>query len=97
MTIGIGRIRHALGDGATAEQARRVRELLLREGLLDAPARAPELVGLSEIADLAGVTTPAVLKWPLPDPVATLRAGRVWDLAEVQPLIDARLGRRGAQ
>ena len=81
MSVGIGRIRHALGDGATEAQAKRVHALLSNAGLLqNASAPAPaRLVGVAEIAQLAGVTSGAVCQWKLPEPIVTLKQGRVWD------------------
>jgi hypothetical protein len=82
--IGLGRVRHALGDGATEEQARRVYRLLREAGLLDPGTIRPELVGVAEIADRAGVSSPAVCQWKLPTPLATLKQGRVWALTDVE-------------
>ncbi|HYD28911.1 hypothetical protein [Brevundimonas sp.] len=92
MSVGIGRIRHALGDGATAEQARAIHELLTRAGLLGtAQVVRPRLAGIAEIAALAGVSSPAVCQWrDLPEPLDTIKAGRVWDLADVEAYLESR-------
>jgi hypothetical protein len=82
--IGLGRIRHALGDGASEDQARRVHRLLREAGLLDPATIRPELVGVAEIAERAGVSSPAVCQWKLPTPIATLKQGRVWALSDVE-------------
>lgn len=94
MIVGIGRIRHALGDGATEDQARRIHRLLRDAGLLQPPHPGP-LVGIGEVAELAGVAVASVCQWRnMPEPVADLKATPVWLLADVQPRIDACIARR---
>lgn len=91
MIVGVSRVRHALGDGATVEQARAVLSLLRDAGLLD-PAGRPALVGVAEFADLAGVTPGAVCQWKdLPEPLARLKNGRIWDRRDVQRYLDERI------
>jgi len=53
------------------------------------------LVGVSEIAELAGVTRQAVLNWrqryeDFPTPIAELRSGPVWDLEDILEWVDDR-------
>jgi predicted DNA-binding transcriptional regulator AlpA len=54
-----------------------------------------KLVGPGEIAERAGVTTSAVLKWrerndDFPAPIAELQQGPVWRWADVEPWIKSR-------
>lgn len=96
MIVGPGRIRFALGDGATDEQAARIWRLLRDAGYLDRyEGPIPPLVGVAEIAKLAGVTTGAVCQWPdMPPPLVVLKAGPVWELHRVRPRINACVARR---
>jgi hypothetical protein len=80
--IGVGRVRHALGDGVTEEQANRVFRLLRDAGLLS--DTRVEIVGLAEIATAAGVSKAAVCQWSdLPDPLVRLKCGPIWLRADV--------------
>jgi hypothetical protein len=91
MIVGVSRVRHALGDGATVEQARAVHRLLRDAGLLDSAGR-PALVGVAEFAELAGVTPGAICQWKdLPEPIARLKNGRIWDRADVMRYLDERI------
>lgn len=95
--VGVGRIRHALGDGATEQQARRVYALLRDAGLLDGSGGVPALIGISEIAARAGVTRSAVCQWTdLPAPIATLKQGRIWAAPDIERYLTARAERRDA-
>lgn len=90
-TIGVGRVRHALGDGVTERQAKRVHAMLRDAGLLDAPAVIPRLVGVAEIAKMAGVTASAVCQWTdLPEPIVRLKQGRIWSAPDVARYLRAR-------
>ncbi len=94
LRIGVGRIRHVLGDGATEDQARRVFALLRDAGLLDPATGKPVLAGVAEIAKLAGVTSAAVCQWDdLPEPLTRLKQGRVWDVRDVETYLAARAAR----
>ena len=89
MSVGLGRVRHALGDGATEAQAKRVLDLLTRAGIVDNGEL--RLAGVREIAKLAGVTPAAVCQWKdLPAPLATIAAGRIWDARDVERYVQAR-------
>lgn len=101
MVVGIGRLRHALGDAATEQQARNIRRLLLEHGYREPTEPDPPidestvLVGVGEIADLAGVSTSHVCNWRnMPRPVVVLKSGTIWRLQDVQPRIDACLARK---
>lgn len=90
MVVSVGRIRHALGDGASVEQARAVLGALRRAGLLDGSLTGSHLVGVAEIATLTGRSASAVCQWRgFPEPIARLRAGRIYDVRDVQRFIDA--------
>lgn len=94
MVVGVGRIRHALGDGATEKQARRVHRLLHDAGLLDPAGGPPRLCGVAEFAAMAGVTPGAVCQWgDLPEPIVRLKSGRIWDLRDVEAYLAARAAR----
>lgn len=98
MVVGIGRLRWALGDGATEEQARKVKRLLIEAGYFDPPPALDDvtLVGVAEIAELAGVSTGSVCQWRnMPAPIAELKATPVWRLADVRDRIEASKDRRG--
>lgn len=48
----------------------------------------PQLVGLSEIAELAGVSKQVVVNWTVrdphfPDPIVELASGKIWDQIEI--------------
>lgn len=89
--IGVARIRYALGDGATPEQAKRIHAMLRDAGLLDTAPGAVDPCGVAEIAALAGVTSAAVCQWTdLPEPLKRLKQGRVWDLRVIEPYLAAR-------
>lgn len=87
-SIGLGRVRHALGDGATEEQAKRVHRLLDSAGLLGGDVgRIPpgRLVGLAEFAAIMNRTPQAVRAWKLaPEPIVRLKAGPIWDRQDVE-------------
>lgn len=94
LQIGVGRIRYALGDGATVEQAKRIHGMLREAGLLDVASGAVRPCGVAEIAALAGVTSAAVCQWDdLPEPLVRLKQGRVWDLRVIEPYLAARAAR----
>ena len=95
--IGIGRVRHALGDGASEQQAVSVYRMLRDAGLLDPAVERPALVGIAEIAELAGVSSPAVCQWRLPAPIATLKQGRVWALTDVETQCEQFVAARGRE
>jgi hypothetical protein len=85
--LSIGRLQVALGDGATREQARAVLKVIESAGLLET---APQIVGLAEIATRCGVTNSAVCQWPgMPEPLARLKSGRVWDWRQVEAYLRA--------
>lgn len=83
--VTVPRLRVALGDGATIEQARSVYVLLQRAGLLSVASGGLQLVGVAEIAARRGVTPSAISqRKDLPSPVAVLKQGRIWDLADIE-------------
>jgi hypothetical protein len=95
MVVGVARIRHALGDGATEAQARDVYALLRREGLIGASEGIPELVGVAEFAEMAGVTPGAVCQWvDLPEPITTLKNGRIWRKTTVERYLVGKVIRK---
>jgi hypothetical protein len=95
--VGIGRVRFALGDGATEQQAKRVHALLRDAGLLDDPKVIPDLLGVAEIAKMAGVTSAAVCQWAdLPEPIVRLKQGRIWAAPDIERYLRARRGGDGA-
>lgn len=80
--IGLGSLRHALGDGVTERQAVDVYRLLDRAGLLgNAPELDPRrIVGLAEFAEIMNRTPQAVRSWrEAPDPVVRLKSGPIYD------------------
>lgn len=87
LPVGVGRIRHALGDGATDAQAKNVFRLLDRAGLLGNageidPAR---LVGLAEFAEIMNRTPQAVRTWKeAPEPLVRLKSGPIFDRLHVE-------------
>lgn len=88
-----GRVRVALGDGATNEQAKRVYALLQRAGLVVGHRGALQIVGVAEIAAMAGVTPSAISqRRDLPEPLGHPKQGRVWDLADIEPWVRERYG-----
>lgn len=90
MQVSVARIRVALGDGATMEQAKGVYALLLRAGLVGSAGGALELMGVAEIAAARGVTPSAISqRKDLPRPLATLKQGRIWDARDVRGWLDA--------
>jgi hypothetical protein len=57
-----------------------------------------ELVGIHEVAAMAGVTTSAVANWTaryvdFPEPLAELHCGRIYDREEVQRWLKLRATR----
>lgn len=84
--VGLGRVRYALGDGATEQQAVAVYQLLDGAGLLGGsdeidPTR---LVGLAEFAEIMNRTPQAVRGWrELPEPIVRLKAGPIFDRVHV--------------
>ena len=61
------------------------------------PARSPEpgewkreLAGIAEVAEILGVAKSSVSRWAadglLPEPYDTLKLGRVWRVADIEPL-----------
>lgn len=89
MSVGLGRVRHALGDGATEAQAKGVVELLQRAGILDRGQL--RLAGVAEVARLAGVTSAAVCQWKdMPEPLDIVAAGRIWDIRDIKDYLAAR-------
>ncbi len=84
--VSVARVRAALGDGATVEQARAVRDMLHRAGILETSAGTLQLVGVAEVAALRGVTPSAISqRKDMPEPIVTLKQGRIWDLAIIEP------------
>lgn len=84
--LGLGHLRHALGDGATERQARQVYVLLDRAGLLDGAGQIDphRLVGLSEFAEIMNRSPQSVRQWRIaPEPIVRLKAGPIWDRFEV--------------
>lgn len=97
MVVGLGRIRHALGDGVTEQQARQVLAMLTAAGLLDEPLKGGriELCGVAEIAKMAGVSPAAVCQWVgMPEPIARLKGGRIWDRREIRRFLAGRKARK---
>lgn len=91
MSVGVSlaRVRVALGDGATIEQARAVLALLQRAGLVGSERGTLELAGVAEIAALRGVSSSAISqRADLPKPIQTLKQGRVWDLQDVRKWLE---------
>jgi hypothetical protein len=85
--LSIARLQHALGDGATRDQARAVLRVIEQAGLLES---TPQIVGLAEIASRCKVTNSAVCQWVgMPEPIARLKSGRVWDWRQVEPYVRA--------
>lgn len=57
------------------------------------PLRVPELVGATEIAEIARVATGTVKTWTIrhadfPKPVVTLATGRVWLRADIEKWLE---------
>lgn len=85
--IGLGRLRHVLGDGATVEQARALHRLLDSKGLLGGAGEIDpkRLVGLSEVAEMMNRTPQAVQRWKeLPEPLVRLKSGPIYDRLHIE-------------
>jgi hypothetical protein len=85
--MGLGRLRYALGDGATEQQARAIYRLLDSKGLLGGAGEIDpqRLVGLGEVAEMMNRTPQAVRSWKeLPDPIVRLKAGPIYDRLHIE-------------
>ena len=91
--FGLGRLRHALGDGATEQQARDVWRLLDGAGLLGndvGELPAERIVGLAEFAEMMNRTPQAVRSWrDAPEPVVRLKSGPIFDRLHVERFREA--------
>lgn len=85
--VGIGRVRYALGDGATEAQARGVHRMLAEAGLLDPEFDPSRIMGLAEVAELAGRSKPSVLAWTRLEPVARIKSGPIYDRVRVEAFL----------
>lgn len=91
--FGLGRLRHALGEGVSEDGARAVYRLLNQHGLLGQGAGEIEgsrLIGLAEFAEIMNRTVQAVRSWnALPEPLVRLKAGPIWDRLHAEQFRDA--------
>lgn len=91
--FGLGRLRHALGEGVSEDGARNVYRLLAEHGLLGETAGVIDpsrLVGLAEFAEIMNRTVQAVRSWQaLPEPLVRLKAGPIWDRLHAERFRDA--------
>lgn len=91
--MGLGRLRYALGDGATEEQARGIWQQLNALGLLHGAGQLDprRIIGLAEVAEIMNRTVQAVRAWrDLPEPVVRLKSGPIFDRIEIEAFRDAR-------
>lgn len=90
MSVSVARIRHALGDGATDQQARDVLAALNRAGVLEPAFDASRIVGLAEFAGIMNRSPQAVRSWiGKPETLVKLSCGPIWDRRDVEAFRDA--------